>query len=355
VAVAGTHGKTTTTAMIVHILRQTGRDPSFIVGGIVPGVGTNAGVGQGAAFVIEADEYDHMFLGLRPALAVITSIEHDHPDLFPTLEALVDAFRRFAALIPPDGLLVACADDPGAGALAATRRSAGGMVTTYGVASAEAGWRAVNVRAQGGGMAFDVLRAGRRAGAGRLRVPGAHNVLNALAALAIVERLGVAEDGALAALATFSGAARRFEVRGQAGGVTVIDDYGHHPTAITATLRAARAAYPQAAIWAVWQPHTYSRLRALFEGFAAAFPPEAVDHVLITDVYAAREAISDGPGVPDLIARIPHPDVRHTPTFGAAVEALAAGVKPGDVVLILSAGDAPAIGVRLLERLGRTG
>lgn len=351
VAVAGTHGKTTTTAMIVHILRETGRDPSFIVGGVVPGVGTNAGVGRGQAFVIEADEYDHTFLGLRPTIAVITNIEHDHPDLFPTLEVLMKDFRRFAALIPPDGLLIACADDPGAAKLAVERQAAGALVTTYGLRTPEADWRAVDVQAQGRGMAFRVVRAGRELGAGRLSVPGAHNVQNALAALIATVRLGVPEEDALAVLATYSGAGRRFEVRGQAGGVTVIDDYAHHPTAITVTLRAARAAYPQAAIWAVWQPHTFSRLRALFDAFAAAFPPEATDHVLITDVYAAREQQSDGPGIPELVARIVHPDVRYTPTLDSAVEALAAGVQPGDVVLILSAGDAPAIGVRLLERL----
>lgn len=351
VAVAGTHGKTTTTAMIVHILRETGRDPSFIVGGVVPGVGTNAGVGRGEAFVIEADEYDHMFLGLRPTIAVITNIEHDHPDLFPTLEALTEDFRRFAALVPPEGLLIACADDPGAAKLAAERRAAGATVTTYGLSSPAADWRAVEVQAQGKRMAFRVMQAGKDVGAGRLSVPGAHNVQNALAALIASAQLGVPTEDALAALATYSGAGRRFEVRGQAGGLTVIDDYAHHPTAITVTLRAARAAYPQATIWAVWQPHTYSRLRALFDAFAAAFPPEAADHVLITDVYAAREQQSEGPGIPELVARIAHPDVRHTPTLDSAVEALVAGVQPGDVVLILSAGDAPAIGVRLLERL----
>ncbi|GAB4569212.1 MAG: UDP-N-acetylmuramate--L-alanine ligase [Anaerolineae bacterium] len=351
VAVAGTHGKTTTTAMIVHLLVQTGRDPTYIVGGVVPTTGTNADVGQGGAFVIEADEYGHMFLGLRPRISVITSIEHDHPDMFPTLDALLEEFRKFAALTPPEGMLIVCADDRNALAATEPRRAAGWPVMTYGIVQEPVDWRAVDVRADGHGMAFSVMRSGQVLGTGRLIVPGVHNVLNALAALAVGDQLGVPVTDALDALASFRGAGRRFEVRGMAGGVTVIDDYAHHPTAIRLTLQAARAAYPEARIWAVWQPHTFSRLRALFDAFAGAFVPENVDYVLVTDVYAAREKVSPGPGVPELVARAAHPDIRHTPTFDDTLAALISGLQPGDVVLILSAGDAPQIGVRLLDAL----
>lgn len=349
VAVAGTHGKTTTTSMIVHILTQTGRDPTYIVGGVVATTGRNAGVGQGEAFVIEADEYDHMFLGLRPRAAVITGIEHDHPDLFPTIEDLLADFRQFAALVPADGLLAVCADDPLA--LAVGQGQGTARLVTYGLHAPEADWRAADWRPAGTGSTFTALPPDGESLFVRLGVPGEFNAQNALAALAVTAWLGVPVAEAAASLASFRGAGRRFDVRGQAGGVTVIDDYAHHPTAIRVTLAAARAAYPGARIWAVWQPHTYSRLRTLFADFGAAFHPEDCDRVLITDVYASREQYTPGPDVPDLIARMAHPAVQHTPTLADATATLAAQVQPGDVVIILSAGDAPRIGVDLLARL----
>ncbi len=354
VAVAGTHGKTTTTAMIVHVLDGAGYDPTYIVGGIVPSTGSNAGVGRGPAFVIEADEYDYMFLGLRPQVAVITNVEHDHPDLFPELGDVVRAFNQFAALLPEDGLLVACADDPIAATLGHNRRVMQWPVASYGLHNPVADWQAVDWQPNHmGGMNFTLRCEGGAQVLGRvmLRVPGQHNVQNALAALIVVNHLGVPLADALASLATFSGAERRFDVRGEARGVTVIDDYAHHPTAIRATLAAARDRYPRSLIWAVWQPHTYSRLRVLWDGFATAFNPSHVDHVLVTDVYAAREQPGEGPDVPDLVGQIAHPDVRHAASFADAVEALASGVKPGDVVIILSAGDAPQIGRLLLAAL----
>ena len=351
VAVAGTHGKTTTTSMIVHILHETGRDPTYIVGGVVPTTGTNAGVGQGDAFVIEADEYGHMFLGLHPWISVVTSIEHDHPDMFPTVEALLADFRQFVGQTAPDGLLVACADDPLALTMITERVAQGWPVATYGLETPGVDWRAVDVRAEGAGMAFSVMHSGEPVGKGQLAIPGQYNVLNALAALIVCDRLGVPLAEALAALGSFRGAGRRFDVRGTAGGVTVVDDYAHHPTAIRLTLQAARAAYPQAGIWAVWQPHTFSRLRTLYAEFAHAFDPEAVDHVLVTDVYGAREAVSVGPGVAELVAGMAHPDACHSGSFEATLAALRAGVQPGDVVIILSAGDAPQIGIDLLTQL----
>jgi UDP-N-acetylmuramate--alanine ligase len=354
VAVAGTHGKTTTTALIVHILSEAGLDPTYIVGGVVPSTGSNAGVGRGEAFVIEADEYDHMFLGLRPQIGVITNIEHDHPDLFPTMADLMGDFNQFAALVPQHGLLAVCADDPLALSLGKNREVVQWPVVTYGLHSPAAEWRASEWTANSiGGMNFTLACDYGRDVLARvmLRMPGLHNIQNALAALVVVDRLGVSLADALAALASFTGASRRFEVRGSAGGVTVVDDYAHHPTAIRLTLAAARETYPEAQVWAVWQPHTYSRLRTLFDEFAGAFKPASVDHVLITDVYAARETPGDGRDVPDLLPLIRHPDVRHTPTLDDAVDVLAAGVQRGDVVLILSAGDAPQVGIDLLERL----
>lgn len=358
VAIAGTHGKTTTTSMIVHILVEAGYDPTYIVGGVVPSTGTNAGVGRGDAFVIEADEYDHMFLGLRPAVEVVTGVEYDHPDLFPTLGDLVRAFNQFVALLPEEGLLVVCADDSIAATLGHNRQAKQLPVVSYGVHSRQADWGAADWQPNTtGGSNFTLTCEGGREVLGRviLRVPGLHNVQNALAALIVTDHLGIPLAVALEALATFAGATRRFDIRGQVRGVTVIDDYAHHPTAIHLTLEAARATYPGAGLWAVWQPHTYSRLHALFDRFAAVFTPQLADHVLITDVYAAREEPGDGPTVPDLLSGIEHADVRHVPTFEDAVKALTEGVQPGDIVIILSAGDAPEIGEKLLEVLGQTG
>jgi UDP-N-acetylmuramate--alanine ligase len=319
ICVAGTHGKTTTTAMITHILRQTGRDPSYIIGGTLPLTGTNAGVGQGGAFVIEADEYDYMFLGLRPEIAVVTNAEWDHPDFFPTPESLLDAFRRFIALIPPDGTLIACADDPGAAALMAEARC---RIIPYGFPD----------------MPIP------------LPIPGRHNLYNAHAAILAAGTRGVSRDDAAAALATFTGAGRRFDVRFDRDGLAVIDDYAHHPTAIRATLQAARSRYPECALWAVWQPHTFSRTRALWSDYLGAFAE--ADHVIVTDIYAAREGADGVTTAARFVSELSHPDAHHAPSLDDAAALLSAEVRAPAAILIMSAGDAPEIGVRFLERRG---
>jgi UDP-N-acetylmuramate--alanine ligase len=317
--VAGTHGKTTTTAMIAHILRQTGRDPSYIVGGVLRSSGTNAGVGAGAAFVIEADEYDHMFLGLKPEIAVITNVEWDHPDFFPTPDALTDAFRRFVALLPPDGTLIACVDDPGALALTA---AAPCRVIPYGLPPESV----------------------------TLRIPGRHNRRNAHAAILAAGTQGVGLAEAAAALASFEGAGRRFDVRADVGGVAVIDDYAHHPTAIRATLQAARERYPERALWAVWQPHTYSRTRALWDDYLRAF--DAADHVIVTDIYAAREQPDGVTTSARFVVELAesHSHVTHAPALADAAALLDAGVRVPAAIVIMSAGDAPEIGTAFLTR-----
>ena len=349
IGIAGTHGKTTTTAMTVHILRQTGRDPSYIIGGVLRDSGQNAGVGKGRAFVIEADEYDNMFHGLRPQVAVVNNVEWDHPDFFTTPEALTASFARFVALLPDDGLLIACADDAGASALAATRRDRGLPVAIFGIVQ-RADWHAANIAVTPeGGTRFDIMREGQRVAAASLRLPGRHNVLNALAATIAAHSQGVPPDEAAAALADFEGTGRRFELRAEIGGIAIVDDYAHHPTAIRTTLEAARARYPGRALWAVWQPHTYSRTQQLRSGYLGAFA--AADHVLVTDIYAAREQPVPGVTSAALVADLDHPDARHTPALEDAVEALARDVAAPAVVLIMSAGDAPRIGVELENRL----
>ncbi len=349
IAIAGTHGKTTTTSMIAWMLAQLGLDPSFIVGALVAGLETNAHAGQGAHFVIEADEYDRMFLGLAPDIAVVTNVEHDHPDCFPTPEAFVGAFRDFTGQLTPDGTLIACADDPSASALLDQAAAAGRRVVAYGLA-ASCTLQARELQPQpGAGYRFHLYHRGVFQAALTLQVPGQHNVLNALAALAVGHTLGLPFAQSGAALQTFRGAARRFEVRGQAGGVTVIDDYAHHPTEIRATLSAARARYPDRTLWVVWQPHTYSRLQMLLNDFAAAF--DQAHHLLITPVYAARETPPPGFSLQKLLSAMAHPRARFVPDLDAAARFLLDHLQPGDVLLTLSAGDADRISRDVLAAL----
>ncbi|MCZ7540004.1 MAG: UDP-N-acetylmuramate--L-alanine ligase [Anaerolineae bacterium] len=355
IAVAGTHGKTTTTALLVHALCEAGLDPTYIIGGVLRNTGSNAGVGRGPHFVIEADEYDRMFLGLRPQMAIITNIEHDHPDCYPTLDDVRAAFAEFAALLPDDGLLVVCAEDAEARALGEARRAAGHPVAFYGFAGAvgETFWRASDLAPDSaGGTLFTVWRGAQNLGRVRLALAGRHNVLNALAVMAAAEQAGVPFTVATGALGSFLGTGRRAEVLGVAGGVTVISDYAHHPTAVRVTLEALRARPGLRDLWAVWQPHTYGRMRALAGEFAAAFV--AADHVLVTDVYSVREAASpglDAAGMAGQIAADGHPDVRYTGSLEATAQALIACVQPGDAIVLLSAGDAPQIGRQVLDAL----
>ncbi|MCL4251387.1 MAG: UDP-N-acetylmuramate--L-alanine ligase [Anaerolineae bacterium] len=349
IAVAGVHGKTTTTSMIAHILLQAGRDPSYIIGGVLRTTGVNAAFGRGPAFVIEADEYDHMFLGLRPQVVVIANVEWDHPDFFPTPDAMTQAFERFAALIPQDGELIVCADDGGARAIGAARTLAGIPVTYYGIDHPLAAWRAVEIDIQPDATRFTVMQGDVRQGEVSLRVPGRHNVLNALAALAAATTQAVPFAEAAAALAIFEGAGRRFDVRGECEGIVIIDDYAHHPTAIKATLAAARARYPGHALWAIWQPHTFSRTQALLDEYARAFAE--ADHVLVTEIYAAREQPLAGVSGAGAARVIQHVDVRHVSRFETAIDLLEREAHSPAVVIIMSAGDAPQIGSEFLRRL----
>ncbi len=347
IAVAGTHGKTTTTSMIAHLLIETGRSPGYIIGGTLRSTGTNAAAGAGRVFVVEADEYDNMFLGLRPTVAVVTSVEWDHPDFFPTPADLTDSFAKFVALLPEGGLLIACADDAGARVLSDARRERQLPALIYGV-NADAEWRAQAITIEGGETVFDVLRGGSLLGRARLQIPGLHNVANALAAFAAADSQGVPFEGAAQALSRYSGAGRRFDLRGEVGGVAIIDDYAHHPTAIRATLQAARQRYPDRSIWAVWQPHTYTRTQALLADYATAFAD--ADHVLVTEIYAAREKPLPGVTGAAVVTAFQHPDARLTPSLADAADLLTAEVAAPAVVVIMSAGDAPWIGQEFLRR-----
>ena len=352
VAVAGTHGKTTTTAMIAAILMAAELDPTFIIGGVVAGLGTNAHAGSGDWFVIEADEYDRMFLGLEPTIAVVTNVEHDHPDCYPTFDDFRAAFEAFVGVVPSEGLVLPCWDDPAAREIGLARREAGGRVVFFGL-SEGAEWRAEEVRPNFvGGMDFLVTRRDaeqQTPGLVRLRLPGRHNASNAVAALIVADALGVPMRVAKEALIGFRGVARRFEVKGEAQGVLVVDDYAHHPTEIRATLEAARTRYPGRPLWAVWQPHTYSRTRALMSEFVQAF--QAADHVIVLPIYAARETDTLGVRSVDLVSRMTHPDARCALSKEEAMVWLGTEVRPGDVVLTLGAGDGYLVGEWLLDVL----
>lgn len=350
-AVAGTHGKTTTTAMLATILTALDQDPTFIVGAEIPHLGTNARAGHGPYFVIEADEYDYMFWGLRPFVAVVTNVEHDHPDLFPTPEDMQAAFQGFVERGDPQGWTVLCGDDPGARALA---EQSPGRVVFYGTSGEPAGSGSMAL-AQGlvpnprGGMDFRARFPSGREVSVSLQVPGKHNVLNALAALTVVEVLDLDLEAAARALADFRGAGRRFEVRAERGGVVLVDDYAHHPTEIAATLAAARARYPQHTLWAVWQPHTYSRTLTLLDRFATAFAE--ADRVVVMPVYAARERAPAGFDEQQVAEAIRHPAVTFAADWAAAEALLRAEVRPPAVVLVLSAGDGPQLTGRLARHL----
>jgi UDP-N-acetylmuramate--alanine ligase len=352
IAVAGTHGKTTTTGMIAHMLLETGNDPTVILGGTLPELGGNGRYGEGPYFVVEADEYDYMFLGLRPDLAVITNVEHDHPDVFPTQDAYRDAFSKFIALLPADGRLYVCFDDQGIQELVADTALPHPRLKTYGLQN---GSNQVDIRAldsqanQMGGTDFVVEVGGQTIGLARLSIPGVHNVRNALAAIAVGLDLGIDFAQICRALAGFGGVQRRFQVIGEVADVIIIDDYAHHPTEIKATLAAARQRYPNRRLWAVWQPHTFSRTRRMMADFAASF--HEADRVIVLDIYRSRESNNLGLSAADVVARMQHPNAVYIPAREAAAEYLLERVSPGDVILTLGAGDGNLVGEWVLNGL----
>lgn len=346
IAIAGTHGKTTTTAMTTHILREAGLNPGYIVGSVMANTGANAAAGTGRHFVIEADEYDHMYHGLTPSLAVITSAEWDHPDFFPTEAEMTASFVTFVGKIKPGGILIVNGDDPRTLALASHHA---GRTFTYGF-NANGDVR-ISEPAAGRDDRMTFTISARAGWSAQLRLAqwGKHNAANATAALLAAHYgANLAPQESAHALEGFKSTGRRFEVRGEAGGVTVIDDYAHHPTAIHVTLEAARMRYPGRRIWAVWQPHTFSRTQALLADYARAFSD--ADEVLVTDIYAAREAPVPGVDGESTAAAIAaqHPHARPSGSITDTADLLIEQTRPGDIVIVMSAGDAPRVGELLL-------
>ncbi len=349
-AVAGTHGKSTTSAMLAKICMEAGRDPSFFVGAILHEYGTNARPGSGDLVVVEADEYDRSFLQLFPQVAIVTTLEHDHPDIYPTYEEMFAAYQEFLAQVRPGGVIVLSADDPGCVALArALTLAAGVRVETYG-RTAGATWRIVPTNAGDAVVTKDQIVATLQ-----LQVAGEHNRTNALGALVVAAAVGIAPTTAAAALAGFTGIGRRFEWKGEVQGITVIDDYAHHPTEVAVNIRAARERFPNQPIWVVFQPHTYSRTKLLLAEFAAALAE--ADRVLVLDIYAARETDTLGVGADDLVALLPEPATvlraaRPAEAAARLIEQHRAGqLFAGTVVLTLGAGDVTEVGAMVLDDL----
>ncbi len=358
IAVAGTHGKTTTTALTAVAIEGAGGDPTALVGGRVSAWGGNARIGEGDIYVVEADEYDRSFLTLRPSVAVVTSVEAEHLDTYATLEEMETAFASFVDSVPEDGHLVACADDPGAMRClerAGVRAGRGGRGLAYGLAETAA-VRAESVRYEAGRTRFSARHGEESLGDFELSLHGAHNVRNALAALGVLVALGLDPRAAAGSLAGFDGVDRRFQTLGDAAGVTVVDDYAHHPTEISATLGAARQVFAGRRIVTVFQPHLYSRTRAFAAQFGAALAGS--DLVFVVPIYPARE--QPIPGVTAklvataAIESIGGARVQVAASLDEAVDSLTAELSPGDVLLTLGAGDVDRVGRQVLDRLRRS-
>ncbi len=349
VAVAGTHGKTTTTALAAEILAAADRDPTALVGGRVAGWEGNLRYGRGDLYVVEADEYDRSFHHIAPRTAVVTNLEADHLDTYGNLTHLREAFRSFVGAVPADGTVCACADDPGAAKLLAGLDA---RTCTYGF-SAGAELRATRVRTSSGGTGARIFERGRDRGELSIRLPGAHNLLNALGAAAAARRMGVEWSDIRRSLAGFTGVRRRFERLGRERGVTVVDDYAHHPTEIAAALAAARGSFPEARLVAVFQPHLFSRTRDFASQLGAALA--AADQIWVADVYPAREAPI--PGVTGELVRAAAiaagaRDARYHAELATLPATLADTLRAGDVCLTLGAGSVESTGPALLRRLG---
>ena len=351
VAIAGTHGKTTTTAMTTHILAEAGLNPTGFVGGRVTGWDSGLYRGSDQLFVVEADEYDRSFLTLRPTVAVVTTLEADHLEIYGSLEGLEEAFKEFVGMVPAEeGSCVLCSDDAGVRRLAG-QLPKGASVITYGTERG-ADLMAAQVEVRGRGSVFQVRERGESLGGLSLSVPGYHNIRNALGATGAALNAGASFAHAQAALARFNGVDRRFQELGKLRGITVVDDYAHHPTEVTATLAAARGAYAGQRLIAVFQPHLFSRTRDFFQEFGSALA--AADVVFVTDVYAAREQPIAGV-TGELVAQAARAAkarrVEFVPGLTDLLAAVSAEARAGDAVIFMGAGDIDTVSHNLAAQL----
>ncbi|MBL7132970.1 MAG: UDP-N-acetylmuramate--L-alanine ligase [Phycisphaerae bacterium] len=351
IAVAGTHGKSTTTAMVAYALRVAGADPSFIVGAAVDQLGGPSGVGSGKHFVAEACEFDRSFLNLRPGFAAILNIEEDHLDCYRDLAAIVEAFRAFAALVPAQGVLVANGEDRN---VLAAVESASCEVETFGQGE-NCTWRAVNLKADRGIFSMDVLLGGQSFCRFACPLPGLHNAYNALAAVALLHHAGLKRAQIPRLLEGFTGARRRMMLKARTSGVIVLDDYAHHPTEIQATLRAIREHFRPQRVLCVFQPHQHSRTRFLLKDFARSFG--AADQVIVPDIYFVRDSAREKDHISseDLVSQIRLHGGRasYIKTFEAIVRHVEDELCRGDLIVTMGAGNIWEVADEIVRRLGR--
>jgi UDP-N-acetylmuramate--alanine ligase len=347
IAVAGSHGKTTTTSLIAVVLSAAGLDPTMVIGGRVRMLGTNARMGQGEILVAEADESDGSFLLLSPTIAVVTNVDREHMDFHQTMEHLSESFLEFINKVPFYGLAVLCLDNANVRALLPKVRK---RFTTYGL-SPEADISAQDLKIKADGVELSVLHRGKALGKLRLQLLGRHSATNALAAVAVAHELEIPFSHTAQALEAFSGIHRRFEIKGEPKGIMIIDDYGHHPAEIRSTIGAIRESWKRP-LTVVFQPHRYSRTRDLFDDFLTAF--ESADRLILTEIYPAGEdpiAGATSEALYQAIKRRGHLDVEFVPDKNEIVNRLVEKLEPGDVALTLGAGDIYKVGEALVEAL----
>lgn len=347
IAVSGSHGKTTTTSMVATLLAHGSLDPTVVIGGKLASIGSNARLGDGEVIVAEADESDGSFLKLSPCLAVITNIDREHMDYYRNLDEIKEAFLQFANIVPFYGSTILCLDDPNVREILPRIKR---KTVTYGLTAA-ADYRAEGISFSGSSTRFALYFREVLLGSVKLKVPGLFNVYNALATAAVGREMDLTFPVIREGLQRFMGVQRRLEVRGEAKGITVVDDYGHHPTEIRATLAAAKQVWPGRII-VIFQPHRYTRTQALFQEFLTAFTD--ADCLIVTDIYPASEEPIPGVSAEVLcegIRRVGHPDALHFSDFDAIVDHLAGIVRQGDVILTQGAGSVWKVGETLLKRI----
>jgi UDP-N-acetylmuramate--alanine ligase len=348
VAVAGAHGKTTTSSLIALILVRAALRPMYLLGGESADLGGHAAWGEGDICVVEADEYKRAFHEYSPEIAVVTNVEADHLDYYGTAEAYAEAFDVFATKVTPGGLLLACGDDAGARAVLESSNPAGTRRESYGL-DASRDWAARNVRLGEHGAVFGVMHRADCLGDLQATVPGEHFVRNALAATAVCRELDVPFETIRAAVAAFRGARRRFETVGEAGGVLVMDDYAHHPTEVRATIEAAQRRFPVRPLIGVYQPHTYSRISYLWDEWTRCWA--GLDQLVVLETYAAREQPVAGRSARDLAEAITGTRAEYAADFDDAARRAVAHAQPGAVIFTIGAGDVVEVGPRILELL----
>lgn len=347
IAISGTHGKTTTTSMVSLIFKDALLDPTILLGGELEAIKGNVLIGKSEYFITEACEYVESFLKFYPYVAAILNIEEDHLDYFKDLEHIMTAFYKFVSLVPEDGALIACADNDNTMKVAATAKC---KVITYGL-QASADFTANNIKYdQLGHPCFDVYYRGSKLDEFSLNIPGRHNILNSLAAIAIAVNAGISLDIIKSSLLSFGGTYRRFDIKGMHNDITVIDDYAHHPTAIKATLDAAKQ-YPHKKVWCIFQPHTYSRTKTLFNEFTQAF--HGADKVVITDIYAAREKDNGEIHIIDLVNEVnkQSSNATYIKDFEEIANFIVNNAQPGDIVFTMGAGDIYKLSQIILDKL----